>query len=514
MQLMRDVGSTEGYSPIPPRHYLFQMRRSNPDQKERLMGGIFRHTIHKDYKRAWCVDSEGKPFKLRQLAAELEMEYAEAEKSLRELVAEGRAGLDPQHPELGTSKYYSGRIFLRTPKIDGPEESTTCDFESTCTSKIPASKPDNSSPFVRYPSLLKQADARNLSEEERQRFVAGYAPRHQRNKQLVAEGMAQLRLSTEEEDRLYFEEWGFDGRSPKAKTRRKSDGPPPVKVVVIPTPHEQDLSLLDRALRETGQPTQGAALITIVREYLASKGVEVPGPAAAQAPNPPVQPAGELVQKSGELVQNGRPLVQKVPELVQNGKSPVQVQNGHSALSASLLTVEGIENIERRGEETSAAAGIPSGYSGNSPAVALDDAGPVPLPSKKDGLERKPGPTSQSASPPEAETAPILQTMAEIGVPLPELPAARRILQECRSLSPDCTVGEIVSVLRAKASVILKAQNPMGAAIRYVPPLFQPDSLREMRRLRAGAPASAAARPETAEERKARILRKLEERGM
>jgi hypothetical protein len=92
-QLMRDMGSTKGFDPIPPDQYLaYRDKRYAPVQ--RLWAWVLSKTIRHGHRSPYCVDEQGNELWIKHAATDLNMDQANVRHAWVELEREGRVERD------------------------------------------------------------------------------------------------------------------------------------------------------------------------------------------------------------------------------------------------------------------------------------------------------------------------------------------------------------------------------------------------------------------------------------
>src|SRR5665811_1295938 len=80
MELMKAIGSKEGYNPMPPSQHLWQMAKDQP-QLMRMWSGMTFHTLHQGQRSPFAVKVvNGRQMELHMehMAADLEVDEANA----------------------------------------------------------------------------------------------------------------------------------------------------------------------------------------------------------------------------------------------------------------------------------------------------------------------------------------------------------------------------------------------------------------------------------------------------
>jgi hypothetical protein len=80
VELMREIGSTKGYDPMPPDQYLtYQNKRYPP--KLRLWAWMLSKTIRQGHRSAYAVEEHGKGLTIQHGAADLDMDEGDVRRA-------------------------------------------------------------------------------------------------------------------------------------------------------------------------------------------------------------------------------------------------------------------------------------------------------------------------------------------------------------------------------------------------------------------------------------------------
>src|SRR5512132_958284 len=87
--LMRAMGSTKGFDPMPPDQYLSYQDKRYP-LKIRFWAWLCAHTIRLGHRSPWAVGRKGQELHIEHAAADLDVDVANLREARRELEAEHR----------------------------------------------------------------------------------------------------------------------------------------------------------------------------------------------------------------------------------------------------------------------------------------------------------------------------------------------------------------------------------------------------------------------------------------
>lgn len=187
--LMRAMGSKEGFDPIPPSQCRALMDRREPPTT-RIMGLLLTATIHpgKGRKRStYARDSHGRAMKRKDFCAVLEISDGNMTTYFKKLAEQDRLRVDED-----------GRIYLggnaQEPEMQWGEDEAKQEEELFCTKEFPT--------FVTQ--FLQQ-----LSKTDRQQVAAALAERSPLHKQWAKDAMAQVRRKQYEDVASVLAPYGF-----------------------------------------------------------------------------------------------------------------------------------------------------------------------------------------------------------------------------------------------------------------------------------------------------------------
>jgi len=184
VDLMRMIGSTRGYDPIPPDQYLtYQDQRYAP--KLRLWAWMLSRTIRQGYRSPHAVDQNGHALGLQHAAADLGMDVANVYRAWRELEVEGRVKRE------GNRLRICGDVRLPESVSEKGEDEAN---KIVCTDNLPT-------------YILKQI--KELSPELREKFLRRKESEERLEKSLIADFTASVRIVFTQRQDTLFREFGL-----------------------------------------------------------------------------------------------------------------------------------------------------------------------------------------------------------------------------------------------------------------------------------------------------------------
>lgn len=201
--LMRAIGSKEGFDPMPPSQHRFLMDQSEPPLN-RIMGLLFASTIHpgKGRKRStYARDSHGRAMKQKDFCAVLGISDRNMTTYFKQLSEDDRLRVDEK----------DGRIYLggnaREPQLARGEEGVE-EEGLLCTKEFPA-----------YITQFLQ----QLSEKECRQATAALSERVRLHKQWEADAIAQVRMKEYEDVANLLKPYGFEDGGGTGRPRVKRE---------------------------------------------------------------------------------------------------------------------------------------------------------------------------------------------------------------------------------------------------------------------------------------------------
>lgn len=164
VQLMREMGSTKGFDPIPPDQYL-TLRDSRYPPEQRLLWWMASKTIRYGHRSPYAVDELGKELRINHAEAELGIDPGNLRRAWRELEAEGRVRTE------GRRLYLNGSVTL--PALKAKEKRS-----EVCTDLFP-------------PYLVKKIN--RLPAERQKALLTEYAQESAAEKDVIKEAVAAAR---------------------------------------------------------------------------------------------------------------------------------------------------------------------------------------------------------------------------------------------------------------------------------------------------------------------------------
>lgn len=179
--LMAEMGSAKGFDPIPPDQYRYFLgKKESPLQ--RLLALVRSLTLSKGRRSPYCVDEHGRELRLAQLQKLLEMEHGNFNRAVREAKERGLIRVGGR--DEASHRAHPHRVYL----CGNVKESVGYDWgeekEGVCTD-----------PYSLSPSDRKIVAG--WPKEQQERFYAEWNPVVNRQKDLAAEAIAQIRAKTE-----------------------------------------------------------------------------------------------------------------------------------------------------------------------------------------------------------------------------------------------------------------------------------------------------------------------------
>jgi hypothetical protein len=205
-QLMDRMGSQKGSDPIPPDQYLHFLTDSDP--QKRLHAWVLSKTIRFGHRSPYCVDEKGKTLGLKDAAAEFGWGITHARQTWAKLQKRGLVRKDEDE-----KLWLCGTV--------PPASEIADEDDANCT--------------VCFPEYVGE-QIQQLSEDERERLLAGYERLNELKRRIQADAMALVRLRQDELSRQFFGGFNIDLKC--YKKRRDSEGERIVKVLIGPLPDE------------------------------------------------------------------------------------------------------------------------------------------------------------------------------------------------------------------------------------------------------------------------------------
>jgi hypothetical protein len=191
-QLMREMGSTKGFDPIPPDQYLtYQDTRYSPGQ--RLEAWMRSKTIRYGHRSPNAVDEHGNELYLKHAAADLKMDPGNVGRAWRNLEAEGRVRME------GRRLYLCGTVALPQEK---KKRSLVCI--------------DNYPPYI-------ARQIKHLAPESREKLLAAEQEDQTRIEKMLAESAAGWRAIFDQRQDSRFSEFGI--KKIRERKRREVESP-------------------------------------------------------------------------------------------------------------------------------------------------------------------------------------------------------------------------------------------------------------------------------------------------
>jgi hypothetical protein len=194
IELMRAMGSTKGFDPIPPDQYLTYLDKRYP-LGQRLIWWVASKTIRHGHRSPWCVDEQGKELYLKHAAGELDVDQANLRREWRDLEAEGRVHVD------GRRLCLNGTVTL--PASEAKEKRS-----EVCTDLFP-------------PYLLKQI--KRLPAERREALLIEYQRETTTEAKVLAEAVAGVRSIFDQRKDTLLTQFGV--KKIRERKRREAESP-------------------------------------------------------------------------------------------------------------------------------------------------------------------------------------------------------------------------------------------------------------------------------------------------
>lgn len=230
IELMRSMGATKGYDPIPPDQYLYFLYDSDPRQK--ALAWVRAKTIRLNHRSPYCTNEDGNALTLSHMAADFGWPLSFASRIWSQLKSKGLVASDEQ-----------GRLCL-CGDVPTPKKVRTETNQVNCTINLP-------------PYLRQQFQA--LSSERQAEFVRCYTCFLQFSHQVEADSIALARALKEPIEAKLLSEFGLKKKPGK---KRRSPGSHLVQLTLLAVP-EFDV-----------QPKQGGVQTGAVDLYAPANGCE------------------------------------------------------------------------------------------------------------------------------------------------------------------------------------------------------------------------------------------------
>jgi hypothetical protein len=197
LELVKKMGSKNGYDPIPPSQYLYFL--DDPDPVQRVVAYIRSKTIRLGHRSPRAVHQDGSTVTIQDMADDcFSRDWANANRAWRQaeaqkLVAKGKAG------ELCLCGNVPSREIQRKP-LENKEGAPVCtDWLKLCTDWSP-------------PAYIREQLER-LAEEERESFSAQYLRLLEWGEALEADAIAAARVERVARERLLLAKAGIQLRN-------------------------------------------------------------------------------------------------------------------------------------------------------------------------------------------------------------------------------------------------------------------------------------------------------------
>lgn len=189
-ELMKEMGSKNGFDPMPPDQHSWTMRRDRPPLY-RLWGWMCAHTIHWGHRTPYATSSQGDTLAIENAAEDLGMDAGNTYRAWREGL---QAGLwrNGSKAEGKRRLYLCGQV-LETVSTDSSED-PSADPKTVSTDSLP-------------PYILKEI--KGWAPERRAEFLRSRAEYVRVRNTALAELMAAGRLVLSQEEDVQLQAWGL-----------------------------------------------------------------------------------------------------------------------------------------------------------------------------------------------------------------------------------------------------------------------------------------------------------------
>lgn len=282
-QLMKEMGSTKGFDPIPPDQYLFFRNDSDPEQ--RVLAAARATTIRQGYRRPFMADGQGRPLSLNEIAKLVGMDPRNLTNTMKSLCDKGLIRVEKKPYRV----MLCGKITHKTAKL-------VTDVESLTYVRTKSEKSWTRYEIPSYSLRLIQTWPKDRQEV----FFRKHKDWWERTRELELEAMTFARIISSQEEDTLFSEFGLQKKRKtqvipdveKAKGNKKG-------TIMRQTPKNRFPRMTASLLSLEGISTEKTILRPSSSKQLESKSNNHPSKPTTKNPDPELLTILEALQKYG-----------------------------------------------------------------------------------------------------------------------------------------------------------------------------------------------------------------------